>query len=96
MRKIEAVLSPFNLDEIMDALAAAGIEVMAARSVKSFGLEKEQTEWYRGTKYTIAFLPEVRIEALVPDEQWSHVVEIIQAAANRGTIGDGSVLKFGC
>jgi nitrogen regulatory protein P-II 1 len=96
MKKIEAVVAPFCLDEVMDAQAAAGIEVIAGGSVKSFGLEKEHTEWYRGTKYTIAFLPEVKIEAFVPDGQWSHVVEIIQAAANRGANGDGSVLVFGC
>jgi nitrogen regulatory protein P-II 1 len=96
VKKIEAILSPFSLDEVMDALATAGIEIIAATNVKSFGLEKEHTEWYRGTKYTIAFLPAVRIEAFVPDEQWSHLVEIIQAAANRGAIRDGSVLVFGC
>ena len=96
MKKIEVTLPPFHLDEVMDALATAGIEVIAATSVKSFGLEKEHTEWYRGTKYTIAFLPEVKLEAFVPDEQRSRVVEIIQAVANRGAIRDGSVLVFGC
>jgi nitrogen regulatory protein P-II 1 len=96
MKMIEAVVPPFCLDDVLDALAAAGIEAVAARSVKSFGLEKEHTEWYRGTKHIIAFLPEVKVEALVPDEQCILAVETIKATLNRRAHGNGRIFIFGC
>ncbi len=92
MKKIEAVVPPFCVDEVMDALAAAGIEAVAARSVKSFGSKEGHTEWYRGTEYTIAFMPGVMVEVLVSDEQWILAVETIKATVNRAPHGNGSLV----
>jgi len=96
MRKIEVVIQPCCLDEVMDVLAAAGIETAVAKSVKSFGLRKGHTEWYRGKEYTIDFAPEVKVEVLVLDWQRLDVVETLKAAVNRGDPGNGSIVTFDC
>jgi nitrogen regulatory protein P-II 1 len=96
MKKIECVVPHLCVDEVMDALAAAGIEAVVARNVKSFGSRKGHTEWYRGTEYSIAFVPEVKVEVLVPDEQCILASETIKATVNRGAQGNGSILIFDC
>jgi len=96
VKKIEIIVQPLCLDEVMDALSAAGIEAPVARNVKRFGLEEGHTGWYRGCEYAIAFTPEVEIEFLVPDEQCLLAVETIKATVNRGARGNGSILIFDC
>ena len=96
MKKIEAVVQTFCLDEVMDALTAAGIEAAVAKNVKSFGPRTSHTEWYRGTEYSIDFAPEVKIEFLVPDEQCYLAVETIKAAVNQRKRGNGSIVIFDC
>ena len=96
MKKLEVVVQPFCLDEVMDALTAAGIAAVTARSVKSFGTKNGHTEWYRGIEYTIAFAPEVQVEVLVPDEQCLLAVETIKATVNRHERGNGSIVIYDC
>ena len=91
MKKIEAIIKPFKLDEVKNALADIGIQGITVSEVKGFGRQKGHTELYRGAEYAIDFLPKVKVEIVVPDEKCSQVVETIQASAKTGRIGDGKI-----
>jgi nitrogen regulatory protein P-II 1 len=96
MKKIEAIIKPFKLDDVKNSLAEVGIHGITISEVKGFGRQKGHTELYRGAEYTIDFLPKVRIEIIVPDEKCERVVEVIQAAARTGRIGDGKIFILPC
>ena len=91
MKKIEAIIKPFKLDDVKAALTGAGIVGMTASEVRGFGLQKGHTEMYRGGEYTVDFLPKMKIEVVVPDGLAEKVVALIVAAAKTGSIGDGKV-----
>ena len=91
MKKIEAIIKPFKLEEVKDALGEAGIEGMTVTEVKGFGRQKGHTEIYRGSEYTVDFLPKIKIELVLPDNQEDLAVESILKAARTGKIGDGKV-----
>jgi nitrogen regulatory protein P-II 1 len=91
MKKIEAIIKPFKLEEVKDALGEAGIEGMTVTEVKGFGRQKGHTEIYRGSEYTVDFLPKIKIELVLPDNQADLAVESILKAARTGKIGDGKV-----
>ena len=91
MRKIEAIIKPFKLDEVKEALHAIGIQGMTVTEVKGFGRQKGHTELYRGAEYVVDFLPKIRIETVVDDEQVERVIEAIATAARTGKIGDGKI-----
>jgi len=96
MKKIEAIIKPFKLDDVKNSLAEVGVQGITISEVKGFGRQKGHTELYRGAEYTIDFLPKVKIEIIVPDEKCEKVVEIIQAAARTGRIGDGKIFILPC
>ena len=91
MKKVEAIVKPFKLEEIKDALAGVGVEGMTVTEVKGFGRQKGHTEIYRGSEYTVDFLPKLKIEIVVDDSDAENVVEAIVKAAKTGKIGDGKV-----
>ena len=91
MKKIEAIIKPFKLDDVKEALTEIGIIGMTVMEVRGFGRQKGHTELYRGSEYTIDFLPKVKVELVVADSLVSKVVETIIAAAKTGSIGDGKV-----
>ena len=91
MKKIEAVIKPFKLEEVKDALAEVGIEGMTVTEVKGFGRQKGHTEIYRGSEYTVDFLPKVKIEIAIDDDAVAKVVDTIIESAKTGKIGDGKV-----
>ena len=91
MKKIEAVIKPFKLDEVKEALQDAGVQGMTVLEAKGYGRQKGHSELYRGAEYVIDFLPKIKIEVVVPDDMVSSVVEAIQAAARTGKIGDGKI-----
>jgi nitrogen regulatory protein P-II 1 len=91
MKKIEAIIKPFKLDEVKDALNAIGIQGMTVTEVKGFGRQKGHVELYRGTEYTINFVPKIKIEITVPDSAADSVVKKIQEVARTGQIGDGKI-----
>jgi nitrogen regulatory protein P-II 1 len=91
MKKVEAIIKPFKLDEVKDALAEVGVYGMTAWEVKGFGRQKGHTELYRGAEYVIDFLPKVKIEIVVDDELVEKVVDAIMKAARTGRIGDGKI-----
>jgi nitrogen regulatory protein PII len=91
MKKIEAIVKPFKLDEIKDALGELGINGMTVTEVKGFGRQKGHTEIYRGSEYTVDFLPKIKIELVVTEEQADGAVEAIVRTAKTGKIGDGKV-----
>ena len=91
MKKIEAVIKPFKLEEVKTALAEVGIEGLTVSEVKGFGRQKGHTEIYRGSEYTVDFLPKVKIEVVTPASKVDVVVKAILAAAKTGKIGDGKV-----
>ena len=91
MKKIEAIIKPFKLEEVKDALAEIGVEGMTVTEVKGFGRQKGHTEIYRGSEYTVDFLPKVKIEIVTTDDLANKAVECIVAAAKTGKIGDGKV-----
>ena len=91
MKKIEAIIKPFKLEEVKDALGELGIEGMTVSEVKGFGRQKGHTEIYRGSEYTVDFLPKVKIEIALGDELVPKTVETIIKAAKTGKIGDGKV-----
>lgn len=91
MKKIEAIIKPFKLDEVKDALVEIGIGGMTVTEVKGFGQQKGHTEIYRGTEYVIDFLPKVKIEVVVRDEDVEKVVETILKTAQTGRVGDGKI-----
>ncbi|PIV21008.1 MAG: transcriptional regulator [Deltaproteobacteria bacterium CG03_land_8_20_14_0_80_45_14] len=91
MKKIEAIIKPFKLDEVKNALTKIGVQGMTVTEVKGFGRQKGHTESYRGTEYAIDFLPKSKIELIVPDELVTQVIETIGRAAKTGKIGDGKI-----
>jgi nitrogen regulatory protein P-II 1 len=91
MKKIEAIIKPFKLEEVKEALAEVGVQGMTVTEVKGFGRQKGHTEIYRGSEYTVDFLPKVKIEIIVDDDQADSVAEVIVKSANTGKIGDGKV-----
>ncbi len=95
MKKIEAIIKPFKLDEVKEALTGAGIVGMTVSEVRGFGRQKGHTERYRGGEYTIDFLPKVKVEVVVPDDRVDTVVSVICNIAKTGTIGDGKVFVSG-
>jgi nitrogen regulatory protein P-II 1 len=91
MKKIEAIIKPFKLDDVREALSEIGIMGMTATEVKGFGRQKGHTELYRGAEYVVDFLPKVKIETVVADDQVERCVEVITEAARTGKIGDGKI-----
>ncbi len=91
MRKIEAIIKPFKLDEVKEALHGIGIQGMTVTEVKGFGRQKGHTELYRGAEYVVDFLPKIKIEIAVSDEMSDKAVQAIVEAANTGRIGDGKI-----
>jgi len=91
MRKVEAIIKPFKLEEVKDALSEVGIEGMTVMEVKGFGRQKGHTEIYRGSEYTVDFLPKIKIELVVSDDRTDAAVSAIVKAAKTGKIGDGKV-----
>lgn len=94
MKKIEAIIKPFKLEEVKDALGEVGIEGMTVTEVKGFGRQKGHTEIYRGSEYTVDFLPKIKLEVVVPDATVESAVSTIVKAAKTGKIGDGKVFVF--
>src|SRR3954463_15351028 len=91
MKKIEAIVKPFKLEEVKDALGEVGITGMTVSEVKGFGRQRGHTEIYRGSEYTVDFLPKVKVELVLPDGQTENAVAIIVKTARTGKIGDGKV-----
>jgi nitrogen regulatory protein P-II 1 len=91
MKKIEAIIKPFKLEEVKEALAEVGVEGMTVSEVKGFGRQKGHTEIYRGSEYTVDFLPKIKIEVVLADAQVTAAVGAIVKAAKTGKIGDGKV-----
>ncbi len=94
MKKIEAIIKPFKLDDVKNALSEAGIQGMTVSEVKGFGRQRGQKEVYRGTEYEVQFIPKVKIEVVVPEDMASTVIEKIIASANTGNIGDGKIFQI--
>ncbi|HBF03011.1 MAG: P-II family nitrogen regulator [Verrucomicrobiales bacterium] len=91
MKKIEAIVKPFKLEDVKEALREIGIEGMTVSEVKGFGRQKGHTEIYRGSEYTVDFLPKIKLEIVAADEQVERAVETIVSSAKTGKIGDGKV-----
>lgn len=91
MKKIEAIIKPFKLEEVKDALGEVGVEGMTVTEVKGFGRQKGHTEIYRGSEYTVDFLPKIKIEVVLPENLVTNAVDAIVKAARTGKIGDGKV-----
>ncbi|MBI5549674.1 MAG: P-II family nitrogen regulator [Deltaproteobacteria bacterium] len=91
MKKIEAIIKPFKLDDVKEALAEVGVQGLTALEVKGFGRQKGHTELYRGAEYVVDFLPKVLVQVVVHDEVVPKVVEAIERAARTGKIGDGKI-----
>jgi nitrogen regulatory protein P-II 2 len=94
MKMISAIIKPFKLDEVREALSALGVQGLTVTEVKGFGRQKGHTELYRGAEYVVDFLPKIKIEAAVSDELVEHTVEAIQKAAHTGKIGDGKIFVY--
>ena len=91
MKLVTAIIKPFKLDEVREALSAIGVQGITVTEVKGFGRQKGHTEIYRGAEYTVNFLPKIKIEVVVADDRADRVVEAIAAAAKTGQIGDGKI-----
>jgi len=91
MKKIEAIIKPFKLDEVKEALQELGVQGMTVLEAKGYGRQKGHTELYRGAEYVVDFLPKIKIEVVVADDQLVAVLEAITAAARTGRIGDGKI-----
>lgn len=91
MKKIEAVIKPFKLDEVRDALTEVGVQGMTITEVKGFGRQKGHTELYRGAEYVVDFVPKIKIEIVVPNERAGAIVSVIEKQAYTGKIGDGKI-----
>jgi nitrogen regulatory protein P-II 1 len=91
MKKIEAIIKPFKLDDVREALSELGVTGMTAIEVKGFGRQKGHTELYRGAEYVVDFLPKVKIELVIADDQLERCIEAITQAARTGKIGDGKI-----
>jgi len=94
VKKIEAVIKPFKMEDVKEALGEIGVEGMTLSEVKGFGRQKGHTEIYRGSEYTVDFLPKVKIEIVLPDDRAQAAVEVIARAAKTGKIGDGKVFVY--
>ena len=94
MKKIEAIIKPFKLDEVKEALSEIDINGMTVTEVKGYGRQKGHTELYRGAEYNIDFLPKIKIEIVITDDKLMTVIEIIKKTANTGKIGDGKVFIY--
>ena len=94
MKKIEAIIKPFKVEEVKDALAEIGLEGMTVTEVKGFGRQKGHTEIYRGSEYTVDFLPKIKLEIVLPDNRVDAAVKAIVSAAKTGKIGDGKIFLF--
>ena len=94
MKLVTAIIKPFKLDEVREALSAIGVQGVTVTEVKGFGRQKGHTELYRGAEYVVDFLPKVKIEAAISDELLDRVIEAIEKAANTGKIGDGKIFVF--
>lgn len=91
MKKIEAIIKPFKLDEVKEALQEVGLQGITVTEAKGFGRQKGHTELYRGAEYVVDFLPKVKVEVVIADEQVEKAVEVVQKAAQTGRIGDGKI-----
>jgi len=91
MKKIEAIIKPFKLDEVKDALSNIGIQGMTINEVKGFGRQKGHTELYRGAEYVVDFIPKIKVEIIVPDSVSDEAIRIIEKTARTGKIGDGKI-----
>ena len=94
MKLVTAIIKPFKLDEVREALSAIGVQGITVTEVKGFGRQKGHTELYRGAEYVVDFLPKVKVEAAVADTLVDRVVEAIEGAARTGKIGDGKIFVF--
>ncbi len=94
MKKIEAIIKPFKLDDVREALSEAGVSGLTVTEVKGFGRQKGHTELYRGAEYVVDFLPKVKIELVVADSQLDRCIEAIVSAARTGKIGDGKIFVY--
>ncbi len=94
MKIVMAVIKPFKLDEVRDALTAIGVHGMTVTEVKGYGRQKGHTEIYRGTEYAVSFLPKLKVEVAVPSNQVDKVIEAVTGAAKTGQIGDGKIFVF--
>jgi nitrogen regulatory protein P-II 2 len=95
MKIVMAVIKPFKLDEVRDALTAIGVHGMTVTEVKGYGRQKGHTEIYRGTEYAVSFLPKLKIEVAVPSDQVEKIIDAIAGAAKTGQIGDGKIFVLG-
>ncbi|MGY6710425.1 MAG: P-II family nitrogen regulator [Rhizobiaceae bacterium] len=95
MKIVMAIIKPFKLDEVREALTGVGIQGLTVTEVKGYGRQKGHTEIYRGAEYAVSFLPKIKIEIAVPDELTDKAVEAISTAAKTGQIGDGKVFVYG-
>ena len=91
MKKIEAIIKPFKLDEVKEALQELGVQGMTVLEAKGYGRQKGHTELYRGAEYVVDFLPKIKVEVVIADDQLQAVLEVIQTAARTGRIGDGKI-----
>jgi nitrogen regulatory protein P-II 1 len=91
MKKIEAIIKPFKLDEVKESLNDIGVQGMTVSEVKGFGRQKGHTELYRGAEYVVDFLPKIKLEIIVPDDLVAQVVEVVEKSARTGRIGDGKI-----
>ena len=94
MKKIEAIIKPFKMDDVREALADVGVNGMTVSEVKGFGRQKGHTELYRGAEYQVDFLPKMKIEIILSDDVVERAIEAITSAANTGKIGDGKVFVY--
>ena len=94
MKKIEAIIKPFKLDEVKDALNQVGVLGLTVSEVKGYGRQKGHTELYRGAEYAVDFLPKIKIELVLDDERVEQAVEAIQSSAKTGKIGDGKIFVY--
>ena len=94
MKLVSAIIKPFKLDEVREALAACGVQGITVTEVKGFGRQKGHTELYRGAEYVVDFLPKVKVEAAVRDDMLDQVIEAIEKSASTGKIGDGKIFVF--
>ena len=94
MKLVTAIIKPFKLDEVREALSAIGVQGITVTEVKGFGRQKGHTELYRGAEYVVDFLPKVKSEAAVKDDMLDRVIEAVEKAANTGKIGDGKIFVF--
>ncbi|MDW5415016.1 MULTISPECIES: P-II family nitrogen regulator [unclassified Iodobacter] len=94
MKFVSAIIKPFKLDEVREALSEIGVQGLTVTEVKGFGRQKGHTELYRGAEYVVDFLPKVKVEVAIGDDQLEQTLEVIEKAANTGKIGDGKIFVF--